>query len=101
MLIARLSVTEYAGIISWSPAFSHEAGEFDEELVMTTSTLSPTIVRDAGSSVGRATTHALATALLARWCAAHFTRPLYHRLGAFDLARSGMARALLERNATR
>ena len=68
---------------------------------MTTSTLPPTIEHSTPASVPRATTHVLANALLARWCAAHFTRPLYHRLGAFDLARSGMARALLERNATR
>jgi hypothetical protein len=101
MRIARLCATEYAEIISPSPAFSHEAGEFDEELVMTTSALHPTIVHNARASVPRATKHALATGLLARWCAAHFTRPLYHRLGAFDLARSGMARELLERNATR
>jgi len=62
---------------------------------MTTSTLLPTLMRSASAGGS----HPLATGLLARWCAAHFTRPLYHRLGAFDLARSGVARALLERNA--
>ncbi|HUL67819.1 MAG TPA: hypothetical protein VLW55_24710 [Burkholderiaceae bacterium] len=68
---------------------------------MTTSTLLPTLIRNASAGVPRPGSHALATGLLARWCATHFTRPLYHRLGAFDLARSGMARALLERNALR
>ncbi|HTT10044.1 MAG TPA: hypothetical protein VMG60_04055 [Burkholderiaceae bacterium] len=32
---------------------------------------------------------------LARWCASRLARPLYHHLGAFDLARSGLAAELL------
>jgi len=37
-----------------------------------------------------------AIGLVARWCASRFTRPLYHRLGAFDLARSALAASLLQ-----
>jgi hypothetical protein len=33
--------------------------------------------------------------LLARWCAAFFMRPQYHHMGAFDLARSSLAREVL------
>jgi hypothetical protein len=43
-----------------------------------------------------AATRPRAIGLLAHWCASRFTRPLYHRLGAFDLARSGLAASLLE-----
>jgi hypothetical protein len=68
---------------------------------MTTSSLSPNLLRIADAGVRRPNSRAQATGLLARWCAAHFARPLNHRLGAFDLARSDMARAVLERNASR
>lgn len=68
---------------------------------MTTSTLPRTVMCTGSAEVSRPGSQVVATGLLVRWCAAQFTRPLYHRLGAFDLARSGMARALLERNASR
>ena len=67
---------------------------------MTTSIWNPTQRNDPRRAAAHARLHARAIRLLARWCAAHFTRPLHHRLGAFDLARSGLARQLLkhERN---
>ena len=40
---------------------------------------------------------AQAISLVGRWCATQLTRPLYHHLGAFDLARSGLARELIEK----
>ena len=68
---------------------------------MTTSSLPPTLLRVANAGVLGPNSRALATGLLARWCATRFTHPLYHRLGAFDLARSDTARALLDKNAAR
>jgi hypothetical protein len=62
---------------------------------MTTSTWNSTLLRDPKLAGARARLQARASRLIARWCAAHFTRPLHHRLGAFDLARSGLARQLL------
>jgi len=62
---------------------------------MTTTTSSSTLHR-APLAAPTAPPRALAIGLVARWCAAQFTRPLYHRLGAFDLARSGLARELLQ-----
>jgi len=62
---------------------------------MTPSTWKPTLRQDPKRVAAHARLRARAIRLLALWCAAHFTRPLHHRLGAFDLARSGLARQLL------
>ena len=62
---------------------------------MTASTWNSTLRNDRKLASARARLQAHATRLVARWCAAHLTRPLHYRLGAFDLARSGLARQLL------
>jgi hypothetical protein len=66
-------------------------------LAMTISSLPPLPPRHAAHGAARARLQAHAASLLARWYATHCARPLYsHRLGAFDLARSGLARELLK-----
>jgi hypothetical protein len=55
-------------------------------------------LRRAANAAPRSGLRARGIRLLARWCANHFTRPLHHRLGAFDLARSEIARELLANN---
>jgi hypothetical protein len=45
---------------------------------------------------GRALARRAADAV-ARWWAAYMSRPVYYRMGAFDAARSALARQLVER----
>lgn len=62
---------------------------------MTTSTLPSTLLHAPAVGATSARVQPRAIGPVARWCATHFTRPLYHRLGAFDVARSGLASELL------
>lgn len=75
----------------------HAAGAFEQEAVLTTRTWNlrfhPT--PDAGAPGTRRPAPAIGP--LARWCVAFFTGPPYHRMGAFDMARSSLARELLAR----
>ena len=63
---------------------------------MTSTSFNATLQR-APLAAPTAWLRAQAISLVARWCATQFTRPLYHHLGAFDLARSGLARELIEK----
>lgn len=67
---------------------------------MTTGTWNP-FAGDAAPPAGRRRNgRALvrhAVDALSNWWAASMTRPVYYRLGAFDAARSSVARQLLER----
>ena len=63
---------------------------------MSTSTLLSPLHRVTGRHAAQPKPVTRAIALVARWCARRFARPQYHRLGAFDLARSGLARDLLD-----
>jgi hypothetical protein len=94
MRIDRLNATEYAVIMQMLPATMHAAGSFNREPAMTTHTLTLRATRAGAPHAPRQQ----AMGVVARWCAGQFTRPLYHHLGAFDLARSGLARELLARN---
>jgi hypothetical protein len=66
------------------------------EPIMIATASHPTPRRGSHGTAATSRLRAHASALVARWYAAHFTPPFYHRLGAFDLARSGLARELLQ-----
>jgi hypothetical protein len=62
---------------------------------MSTSTWNPRFHRSPGVVAAGARRQVTALQALARWGAAFFMRPAYHHMGAFDLARSRLAREVL------